>query len=260
MTESEVRKYATDTERKIAQHAHAMGVMQRAGHLAKHRESTEDLQLLMAWLMPGITKYQVGRIGSALEDVHNKTAELEVVVTPEADVQSLVDLIRFDKLRWVLEPSVGTGSISRVLRKAGVHVLTNDANPMHDAELHLDSTQLKFWERLQQDGGVPCVVCSCWFRLLDLMAPLAVHYAQELVCLHISPSYVTTATLARQKWLRELADADRVALVTGLSTGALGRRCSWLLISRKAGRWREFLKQDAPSTVAWIPLPVSSPD
>ncbi|XRB15552.1 reverse transcriptase [Pseudoscourfieldia marina] len=94
MTESEVRKYATDTERKIAQHAHAMGVMQRAGHLAKHRESTEDLQLLMAWLMPGITKYQVGRIGSALEDVHNKTAELEVVVTPEADVQSLVDLIR----------------------------------------------------------------------------------------------------------------------------------------------------------------------
>ncbi|XRB09487.1 hypothetical protein NFJ02_40g106490 [Pycnococcus provasolii] len=42
--------------------------------------------------------------------------------------------------------------------------------------------------------------------------------------------------------------------VTGLSTGALGRRCSWLLISRKAGRWREFLKKDAPSTVAWIPL------
>ncbi|XRB21605.1 reverse transcriptase [Pseudoscourfieldia marina] len=197
---------------------------------------------------------------SIRERIHNKTAELEVVVTPEADVQSLVDLIRFDKLRWVLEPSVGTGSISRVLRKAGVHVLTNDANPMHDAELHLDSTQLKFWERLQQDGGVPCVVCSCWFRLLDLMAPLAVHYAQELVCLHISPSYVTTATLARQKWLRELADADRVALVTGLSTGALGRRCSWLLISRKAGRWREFLKKDAPSTVAWIPLPVSSPN
>ena len=50
--------------------------------MAKHRESTEDLQLLMAWLMPGITKYQVGRIGSALEDVHNKTAELVERVQP----------------------------------------------------------------------------------------------------------------------------------------------------------------------------------
>ncbi|XRB14747.1 hypothetical protein RI054_09g45870 [Pseudoscourfieldia marina] len=48
--------------------------------------------------------------------------------------------------------------------------------------------------------------------------------------------------------------------VTGLSTGALGRRCSWLLISRTAGGWRRFIKDEAPSTVAWIPLPVSSPD
>ncbi|XRB08306.1 hypothetical protein NFJ02_35g88580 [Pycnococcus provasolii] len=92
---------------------------------------------------------------------------------------------------------------------------------------------------------------------LDLLAPLAAEYAEEIACLHIPPTFLTSATAARQAWIHELSRADRLLLVTGLSVGKLGRRCSWLVVSKQAGGWRHFLRHDHPRPAAWIPLNIS---
>ncbi|XRB18568.1 hypothetical protein RI054_18g84140 [Pseudoscourfieldia marina] len=142
--------------------------------------------------------------------------------------------------------------------RPGHTVITNDLNPQHAAELHLDATQLGFWDLCRkQPEGIPGVVCSCWFKLLDLLAPLAAEYAEEIACLHIPPTFLTSATAARQAWIHELSRADRLLLVTGLSVGKLGRRCSWLVVSKQAGGWRQFLRHDHPQPAAWIPLNIS---
>ena len=85
-------------------------------------------------------------MAAALPGGRDHVADLEVVETSEQDVRDLLTVMKLDALKWILEPSNGTGAIAKVLREHGHTVITNDLNPQHAAELHLDATQLGFWD------------------------------------------------------------------------------------------------------------------
>lgn len=71
---------------------------------------------------------------------------LDYYETPSWMVQSLLRHHDLSSPGFVLEPCAGDGSIARVLRAAGLRVLTNDIDQRHDADRHDDATRFEFWD------------------------------------------------------------------------------------------------------------------
>jgi hypothetical protein len=94
----------------------------------------------------------------------------------------------------------------------------------------MDALQPSTYCELQREHALDAVVMSPFFTVLDLALPLAVLFAERVVCCHVPGHYVTNAPPARMTWLKGLQSEGRLMLIVGLPRGPTGRRCMWLII------------------------------
>jgi len=177
-----------------------------------------------------------------------RPGEAECVITQPEEVLPLLEAVDLSQCACVFDPWAGTGGVGVALRQAGLQVVSNDINRVHDAHYHLDALQPGTYRRVEQDHGrLDAVVCSPWFRVLDLALPLAVSFAGSVACAHVPGHYLTDAHPARLAWLRRLQAEGRLALILGLPRGAMGRRCLWAVVFRDVAT-RRLLMRYRPDT------------
>ena len=142
-------------------------------------------------------------------------------------------LLKSVDLSWcgcVCDPWSGTGTIKRVLTAEGHVVDTNDICTMYEADTHHDALQPRFYEQGRAQGRLNAIVCSPWFKVIDIAAALAVRYATHVVCMHAPGHFITDAPSPRRQWLKKLQEQDRVAVITGLPNASMGWKCIWVLV------------------------------
>jgi transposase InsO family protein len=187
----------------------------------------DTLRQALNMLMPGRwVPAHVTRLCTALS-----TASLPLAPTATDEVTPLLSQVDFSAVRVVVEPWCGTGGVTARLQECGVMIHTNDRDPQREAQTHLDALQPGTWRQWQVEWGcIDAVVTSPWFTLLDLALPLAMAYAEMVVCCHVPGHFLTDAHPARAAWLARLHRQGRMHVVMGLPRGVMGRRCLWLLI------------------------------
>ncbi|XRB11143.1 reverse transcriptase [Pseudoscourfieldia marina] len=255
MTEKEVRSHLRGAN-ATALLALAAQAQEMAAEWRQPSGNREELAVLMHALTPGVSARQVTLTAAVLPGGSDYQEDMESVGTSAMDIHLLFQYFKLEEVQWALDPFAGCGSIQQVASNWGCRVVGNDLNPRHAATLQQDATQVGFWNDFDEMGGVPAVITSCWFRLLDLLAPLVCARVTDVACLHVPPLWVTSTTEARQRWLNDLAEADRMILVTGLPVGPLGKRCAWLVVTKSPGRWRELVRHATTQTASWMALPV----
>jgi hypothetical protein len=93
----------------------------------------------------------------------------------------------------VLEPFIGTGTISAALRAAGsARVSTNDLSSLRPADTHLDALQRQSYSDISSLTGAPvdAIVTSPWFTVLDVAVPVMVEAASVVTCVHVPGHYL----------------------------------------------------------------------
>ena len=152
------------------------------------------------------------------------------VATAEPEVDELLAALDFTTTPGIFDPFSGNSSIQSAFRGLQHYVTTNDVNEQLPADYHLNALQPSTYSRVQYDQPIQAVVMSPFFTVLDLALPLAVHFAEQVVCCHVPGHYVTNAPAGRLHWLRHLQSQDRLMIIVGLPRGPTGRRCMWLII------------------------------
>jgi transposase InsO family protein len=178
-------------------------------------------------------------------DGQHTPGQPECVVTQPAEVDPLLETIDLSHCLYVFDPWSGTGGVQLALRAQSISVVCNDINVTHDAHYHLDALQPSTYHKVTHVHGRPdAIVCSPWFRVLDLALPLAVMFAGSVACVHVPGHYVTNAHPARLAWLCRLRDAGRLVLLLGLPRGATGRRCIWVVVFKDSSTRRMLMSRE----------------
>jgi S-adenosylhomocysteine hydrolase len=74
------------------------------------------------------------------------------VVTLASEVTPLLSTVDMRGVGVVLDPWCGTQGIASALRAAGTSVSTNDINPKHPADAHMDALQPGFYTAMAAHG------------------------------------------------------------------------------------------------------------
>ena len=157
------------------------------------------------------------------------------VPTSMGEYAPLLQLLRWELVNQVWDPCAGSGATSQAFAAHRIRVIQTDIivrtrlldaviNVFNDADVSRFSTQF---------GSADAIVASCWFAQLDLMLPILLNSAQQVLCLHV-PGHYFGGPEPRLAFLQRLHLAGRVAVIYGLPRDGTGTRCSWLLIFRSA--------------------------
>ena len=172
---------------------------------------------------------------------------LRHVPTLETEVTALLDCVDFRGCARVLDPWSGDGAVARVFNARGLPVTTNDLDSQRAATWHEDALQPGFYSAMRARlGRLDALVFSSWFTFLDLALPLAASAADVVACAHVPGHWLTDAPPPRQAWLRSLQSAGRLAIVTGLPRGPMGRRCLWVCVFKTAQLRKRMLRAAPP--------------
>ena len=184
--------------------------------------------------------------------------EPQRVATLQPEVRELLLALDFSGCGTIVDMFAGEDNIRIAFNAASLDVTTNDYNTMLETEYHLDALQPGTYRTLQDELRIDAVVMSPFFTVLDLALPLAVHFAEQVVCCHVPGHYVTNAPTARMTWLKQLQAEGRLMLIVGLPRGPTGRRCMWLIIFKNKQHRDRMTRPHARSTLG-LHLAVDSP-
>lgn len=120
-----------------------------------------------------------------------------------------------DEQELLFDPVVGNGNISNMLRAQNRTVVTNDINPSHVADYHMDAGDLELWETLVNDCTYPkATIMNPPFSQVERILPYALAYTYGFVACAARITY-HEPTKARGGWLHEMADNLRYQIVFG---------------------------------------------
>ena len=198
--------------------------------LTQPQKLSEALQLLM----PGTyTQAHLRRISNsiqqALQGAESGKAYMHVP-TVVAEVQALLSQVDFSFCGKFLDPFAGTGTIGRCFSRVGYSVISNDLCQKWEVDSHEDALQPAFYEQQAAEA----IITSPPFDQADLVVPLLAEMAAMVAVVHVSGSWISSPTAARQRWLQSLAAQGRVQVLLGLPRGPAGRRCAWVLIFKSS--------------------------
>ena len=154
----------------------------------------------------------------------------ELAITHPQEVGVLFKVVDLSWSSSIMDPWAGTGTIPRTLRTQGHVVYSNDIHRGYKTDTHEDALQPGFYLKPRREGKLGAIVCSPWFRVIDLAAALAVHYAEHVVCLHAPGHFITDAAEPRRSWLSKLKSEGQLVVVTGLPNASLGWKCMWVIV------------------------------
>ena len=193
--------------------------------------SADGVQAALDVVMPGKrTPARLGRLAAIIGRGLQCPAALPNVPTLLDEVRCLQRYVNVVQCTVVGEPFAGTGGISAALRGCGLHVVTNDLNPVYGCDMVKDAMQPGFY----RGQGWDAVVTSPWFGVLDLLVPMYAALQLELgwrvVCIHVPGHYVCDPTPYRRRFFRALQGGRRMVVLLGAPKGPMGRRCAWFLL------------------------------
>lgn len=119
--------------------------------------------------------------------------------TPKAAVHQLLANLEFPLGGTCLECCSGEGVIARVLREAGLAVITNDIDPSQPADYHLDATQSESWHQLPQADWI---ITNPPYNQAPLIIPLAYEHARKGIIMLLRISWLEPCN-NRAGWLAD---------------------------------------------------------
>jgi hypothetical protein len=163
----------------------------------------------------------------------------------------LLIAVDFSFTTSIVDMFSGSGTIRKVFHESGVDaaVTTNDIERTVEAAYHLNALQPASYRALRASVGLQAVVMRPFYPVLDLALPLAVHFADQMVCCRVPRHYLSHAPPARMTWLRQLQQAHRLFVLNGLPIGPMGRRCMWLVIFATPQLRKMLVRQEYQSSL-----------
>ena len=201
--------------------------------------TTEGVMGALQVLMPG--PWTAEHATAIMEGCPGKSSSLRTAGQKRSgdslragEMQCLSEAIDFGCVHSVTDMFAGNGSII-----PGMRVITNDVNPRLAADYHYDALQPETYRNMQHQQGMDAVITSPKEAVLDLALPLAVKFANMIVCCQVPGHYLTDAPEARMKWLRDLQQQGRLFFIMGLPKGTMERRRVWLVVfkTRAISEW-----------------------
>ncbi len=151
---------------------------------------------------------------------------LDAYFTPTWATQELLKRVRITGM--VLEPCVGDGAISDVLRESGCRVITNDLDHNRAADSHFDATDTRGWNGLP---GIDWVISNPPFGVAPKILPIAIMGVRVGMAMLLRLSYLEPCE-GRAGWLAENPPAQLIALPRISFTGD-GKTdsvtCAWMV-------------------------------
>lgn len=156
--------------------------------------------------------HQLSLDGVNLVERESPANPLEKYYSPSWATCELLKTVRVSGI--LLEPCVGEGHISKVLQEHipqlivsdGFHrehrVITNDVDPLVQADFHLNAAKPSAWHDF---GPIDFVVTNPPFSLAPTILPLAWDHAKIGVAMLLRGSYLEPCE-DRQQWLKDHED------------------------------------------------------
>jgi hypothetical protein len=126
--------------------------------------------------------------------------------TPTWGTECMLDALPFDfaPSANIWEPCAGAGDIAKVIdgiNHLNFHPVTNDIDPQHDVDYHLDATLRSTWEDIADEHGQPdWVITNPPFNAAHHILPLAMEYSTKGVIALLRLSYSEPCE-NRSRWL-----------------------------------------------------------
>ena len=167
--------------------------------------------------------------GEKFKSLHG-APECVPITIPELNV--LVDHVDLSMVTSITDPWSGTGTIPRYFKALGHVVASNDVCERYETQFHEDALQPALYRKLRSKGLCDAIITSPWSEVADLAVPLAVDFADRVVCMHLPGTFIVNASEARSVWLARLKAEGRLFTVLSIPPGPVGRRCIWLCVFR----------------------------
>jgi hypothetical protein len=166
------------------------------------------------WMEAAVT-----RICSTVPGTHKYTVAASLWDRPllaPACVQILNKVLRLDMFGGIVDPMSGRGGVAAALSKLRLTVLANEFQANIPADSHEDPCQPEFYRLHRAANRLGAVIMAPLPRLVDILLPLACIFAENVVCCHVSSTYVTAPVTARLAWLKSLHEDGRLLYILGL--------------------------------------------
>ena len=162
-------------------------------------------------------------------------------------------LHRLPQLRGrVLECCSGKGDISNALaERDAVSVIENDMDRQCASDFHLDATDPRAWQRMNEHAGpFDWIVSNPPFSLAPKIVPLAQRYAVHGMAMLLRLSYLEPC-LDRVDWLTDHDANGRVLVLPRISFTGNGKTdnvtAAWLIFGEVEHGWEVVSKAEAVS-------------
>ena len=188
-----------------------------------------ETESMLKRLMPG--DWSAGQVKLWFDGLHNVNFRLQkepdftdgnsLVTRAQRAVQLLEEAIDFGCLYSVVDMFAGRQSTCHHFTHKP-EVLVNDLNQkLHLVSYHYDALQPCVYQYFRRRQGMEAIVITPPPELLDMALPLAVEYAELVVCCQVPRTCVTEPPHEhRIPWLRSLQQEERLIFIPVIPPGA----------------------------------------
>ena len=80
---------------------------------------------------------------------------------------------------------------TQYFKALGHVVMSNDICQHYEARMHENALQPALYRKIKAKGLWDAIISSPWFKMVDLIVPLAVVFANRIVCMHLPDTYIS---------------------------------------------------------------------
>ena len=173
------------------------------------------------------------------EKLHSQSANYKMrnkfdqYYTPNRYVKSLLDHLEFPLSGTIFEPCCGQDAISNELKSRGFTVITNDIDPLNNADYHYDLSIPLSWQLLNNEFDCDFIVTNPPFNLAVEIIPQCYAKARKGVIALLRVSFIEPCN-NRQDFLVEnppnqIYSTKRINFLGGKKTDKVNTIwCIWL--------------------------------
>ena len=131
----------------------------------------------------------------------------------------------------ILDPCCGAGTLVKEFRRMDLHITSNSSTREVAADFHKDDLSPETYRWFEKKIGLHAIILAPVFTIIDIMFPMCVLFAQQMVACLVPWNYISEAHAARMSWLIELQEQGRLHIVVGDARSHVAkRRAMWIIV------------------------------